>query len=123
MELLDEPPSLLRPVADCSHAVDLFWRGLDLGSNRWTLSFGIGGNSPLPERVDDRFGIGWYYVGISDEFDALANLIDDGQGVELFYDIAISETFRLAVNLQVVDPTFTGADTAVVPGVRGRIEF
>ena len=74
-------------------------------------------HATVPGRVDDRFGIGWYYVGITDEFNALANLIDDGQGVELYYDIAISETFRLAVNLQVVDPTFTGADTAVVPGV------
>mgnify|MGYP001811952278 CR=1 FL=1 len=54
---------------------------------------------------------------------AASSSIDDGQGVELFYDFAMSEVFRFAVNLQVVDPTFTGADTAVVPGVRGRIEF
>jgi porin len=90
---------------------------------KWTLNCGVGGSSPLPERVDDRFGVGWYYAGISDEFNVLANLIDNGQGVELFYDIAMSEAFRLALNFQVISPTFTGADTAVVPGVRGRIEF
>ena len=60
---------------------------------------------------------------ISDEFNALANLVDDGQGVELYYDIAMSESFRLAVDFQVIDPTFTGADTAVVPGIRAHIEF
>jgi hypothetical protein len=60
---------------------------------------------------------------MSDAFVLLANLIDDGQGIELYYDIAMSETFRLALDFQIVDPTFTGANTAVVPGVRGRIEF
>jgi porin len=89
----------------------------------WTLSFGVGGDSPLLGREEDRFGIGWYYVGISDQFIQLANVVDDGQGIELFYDIAMSQTFRFALNFQVVDPTITGVDTAVVPGIRGRIEF
>lgn len=92
---------------------------------QWSLTFGVGGNSPLLGREDDRFGVGWYHVGISDEFGLgqLTDPIDDGQGVELFYDIAISEAFRLALDMQLVDPTFTRADTAVVPGIRGRIEF
>lgn len=90
----------------------------------WSVSFGVGGQSQLTGREDDRFGIGWYYVGISDELGpVLANLIDDGQGVELFCDIAVNECFRLAVDLQVVDPNFAGSDTAVVPGIRGRMEF
>ena len=63
-------------------------------------------------------------IGISDEFGPLlANLIDDGQGVEMYYEIALSEAFRLSLDLQVVDPNFVTADTAVVPGMRARIEF
>jgi porin len=92
---------------------------------QWSLTFGVGGNSPLAGREDDKFGIGWYHVGISDEFGLgqLIDPIDDGQGVEFFYDIAISEAFRLAFDLQFVDPTLSRADMAVVPGMRGRIEF
>ena len=49
--------------------------------------------------------------------------IDDGQGVEFFYDVAMTEAFRLAFDFQVDDPTSARADTAVMPGIRGRIEF
>ena len=92
---------------------------------QWSLTFGVGGNSPLLGREVDRFGIGWYYVGISVEFGLcqLTDPIGDGQGIELFYDIAMSERFRLAFDLQFVDPTLARADTAVVPGMRGRIDF
>ena len=90
----------------------------------WSVSFGIGGQSQLAGREDDEFGIGWYYLGISDEFGPLlTNLIDDGQGVEMYYEIALSERFRLALDLQVVDPNSVGAETAVVPGMRARVEF
>ena len=90
----------------------------------WFLSFGLGGQSRLPGREEDRFGVGWYYTGLSDELGpVLTGLFDDGQGVELYYDIAISERFRLALDLQVVEPTSIGADTAVVPGIRSHIEF
>ena len=90
----------------------------------WSVSFGVGGKSQIDGREQDNFGIGWYYIGISDEFGPLlANLLDDGQGVEMYYDIALSETFWLALDLQVVDPNVVTAGTAVVPGIRARIEF
>jgi len=73
---------------------------------------------------DDRFGIGWYYLGLSDEFGpVLTALLDDGQGVELYYDIALTERCRLALDLQVVEPNSVGADTAVVLGIRSHVEF
>ncbi len=78
----------------------------------------------LEGRDDDTFGVGWYYIGISDEFGpVLANTIDDGQGVEMYYEIALTEAFRLSLDLQVIDPNIVTADTAVVPSIRARIEF
>lgn len=119
---------LWQDVCDPSRGWGLFARaGVSDGNPNpieWFLSFGLGGNSRLPGRENDQFGAGWYYTGLSDEFGpVLAALSDDGQGIEIFYDIALSERFRLALNLQVVDPNFVAADTAVVPGLRTHIEF
>ena len=119
---------LWQDPGDSSRGWGLFGRaGISDGNPNpieWTLSFGVGGQSQLSGREDDTFGVGWYYIGISDEFGPLlTNLIDDGQGVEMYYEIALSESFRLSLDLQVIDPNFVVADTAVVPGIRARIEF
>jgi porin len=90
----------------------------------WFLSVGIGGNSPIAGRYDDFFGVGWYYTGISDELGpVVSRLLGDGQGVELYYSIAVSEWFHVTPDLQIVDPNAASIDTAIVPGVRARIDF
>ena len=90
----------------------------------WYLSFGIGGDSPFAGRTDDTFGIGWYYTGISDEFGpVVSRLLRDGQGVELYYDVAVTEWFHVTPDLQIVEPNAASLDTAIVPGLRARIDF
>lgn len=49
--------------------------------------------------------------------------IDHCAKAEMFYDIALTEAFWLALDLQVVDPNLVTAGTAVVRGIRARIEF
>jgi porin len=88
----------------------------------WIVSFGVGGHSPLPGREDDRFGIGWYYGAASSELGPFFNP-DDGTGVELFYNIAVTPFFYLTPDLQVIDGGIPIADTAVIPGVRGNLSF
>ena len=88
------------------------------------FGIGLGGYSQLAGRDYDRFGIGWYYTGLSDEVcPVLSALLDDGQGVEMFYDIAVSKDLRLTLDLQIVDPNAVATDWALVPGIRIRIEF
>ena len=90
----------------------------------WFLSFGIGGNSPIASRRDDTFGIGWYYTGISNEFGpAVSNLLRDGQGVELFYNVQITEWFHVTPDFQIVEPNTPLLGTAIVPGVRAQMVF
>jgi porin len=129
-ELLDATPKACAHDACTDHLCGwgLFGRAGISDDNPhpidWSVSFGIGGNSQLRGRQDDKFGIGWYYIGISDEFGPIvSDLLGDVQSVELYYDIALTGAYRLSLDLQVVDPNFLRADTAVVPGVRGRIEF
>lgn len=90
----------------------------------WSLSFGVGGDSRIAGREDDRFGLGWYYLGLSDEFGpVLTTLLGDGQGVEMYYDIAVSERLRMTFDFQIVEPNTVGTDWALVPGIRAHIEL
>ena len=46
---------------------------------------------------------------------------DDGQGVELFYNIAVTPNFSLTADLQIIEPGIGIFDTAIVPGIRGKL--
>jgi porin len=91
------------------------------------LSAGIGGNSTIYGRETDTFGIGYYYAGFTEEIDPFFELFlgptGDGQGVELFYNIAVTPWFRLTPDVQVLVPFREEVDTAVVVGLRGKLDF
>jgi porin len=91
------------------------------------LSAGIGGNSTISGRETDTFGIGYYYAGFTEEIDPFFELFlgptGDGQGVELFYNIAVTPWFHLTPDLQVLVPFREEVDTAVVVGLRGKLDF
>jgi len=93
----------------------------------WFLSFGVGGNSPLCGRELDTFGAGWYYSGTSSRIGPILETvygpIGDGQGVELFYNIAVTPWFNLTLDLQVIVPAREEVDTSVVVGVRAKAVF
>lgn len=93
----------------------------------WFLSAGIGGNSPIPGRERDTFGIGWYYAKVSDETAPFAKTIlgltSVGQGAELFYNIGVTPWFHLTPDLQIIKPARANVDTAVVVGFRAKADF
>lgn len=85
-------------------------------------SAGIGGTGLIPGRDRDRFGVGYYYLQLSDQ--RLGLLTDDSeQGVEVFYNVAVTPWFEMTADLQVVDGAGKFSDTAVVGGLRARIIF
>jgi porin len=103
-------------------------------------SFGFGGKGLIPTRDQDRFGIGYYYLKISgdlrDVFPPLLRSrigLDHEQGVELFYNFAVTPWLRVTPDLQFVDaarnkapligPNRKTIDTAVVAGLRVKIDF
>jgi porin len=93
----------------------------------WYLSFGLGGTSPLCGREQDSFGIGWYYIGLSDEIGPIANFLlqpRDETGVELYYKAAITNWFDVTADVQVIEPAVRrGASTAVLAGLRANLKF
>jgi porin len=87
---------------------------------RYFLSAGVGGNSPV--RHQDNWGLGWYYVGASDEFGPVPRaLLDpqDGTGVELFYNVQVTPWLNVSPDVQFIRPGNRGiANDALIYGLR-----
>ena len=49
--------------------------------------------------------------------------LNDLQGVELYYNAAITPWFHLTADLQFVEPSLVTRDTAVVLGLRAKIDI
>jgi len=93
----------------------------------WYVSAGLGGQSPIPGRGADTFGIGWYYAKTSSELGRLAQSllgpVGDGQGAELFYNIAATPWLHLTPDLQILKSAVERLDTAIVLGFRAKADF
>jgi porin len=89
---------------------------------RYFLSLGIGGFSPLRGKQGDRFGIGAYYVGASNEFGPIPQAVfgpNDGRGVELFYNFQVNPWLNITPDVQFIKPEATAiANEAFVYGIR-----
>ena len=107
---------------------------------KWSVLGGIGGTSPLPGRANDKFGVGFFYYGYSNELkQALDPLITlgDEYGSEFFYDFAVTKWFRLTADAQILapaikaqitggsltNPTVANNPTVVILGLRGGVRF
>jgi hypothetical protein len=90
---------------------------------RWFLSVALCGNSPLPGREGDTFGIGFYDLGLSALAKSQAPGLRDEQGVELFYNLRITPGCHLTPDLQVLHPGLAPVDTALLFGVRLKLDF
>jgi len=103
--------------------------GISDGNPTLTRSWfnaGIGGNVPFSQRPNDRFGVAWFFNGISDETGPILNLLAnprDAWGVELFYNFAVTPSIYITPDLQILEPGLAANDTAVVLGVRAHIEL
>ncbi|MFO1001676.1 MAG: carbohydrate porin [Planctomycetaceae bacterium] len=93
----------------------------------WFLSGGIGGNSMIPGRSNDTFGAGYYYAGTSSEIGPLLAValggIGDGHGTELYYNVAVTEWFRLTADAQFITPARSTVDSSMLLGLRGVVTF
>ncbi len=91
---------------------------------QWTGNVAIQGTGLVAGRPQDSAGVGYFYTGLSNEFQSLLNPVldlHDLHGVELYYNAALAKCFALTADLQVIEPAETALDTAVVFGLRGTI--
>lgn len=88
---------------------------------------GIGGDSPLPGRWQDKWGAGVFYYDFSDQLKDAASLvnfhIEEEVGVEIFYNFALTPWARITADIQVIDPARTDNNNAIFAGLRAEFKF
>ena len=103
------------------------WGVADEDTNpfKWSLAGGIGGRGLIPGREADVFGVGYFYNRLRTD-GPVARAIDarsGEQGLEIFYEAALTPWMHLTPDLQVVEPGPGENDTAVILGLRLLVDF
>ncbi|OAI41351.1 hypothetical protein AYO40_03275 [Planctomycetaceae bacterium SCGC AG-212-D15] len=90
---------------------------------RWFANLSLVGGSPIRGRANDTVGVGYYHLGVSDL--AVLQTLGFGaeNGVELFYNAAVTPWFHVTPDLQIIDPSQRRNSTAILVGLRGRLSF
>jgi len=86
-----------------------------------SVNLGVGGRGLLPKRPDDLFGLGYFYNDLEKTLlEETANLDDHGQGVEAFYNLAITKAIRLSANVQYLSSVKRDVDDSLY--IAGRLQ-
>jgi porin len=92
----------------------------------WFLNLGVGGESPIPGRSADSFGVAYYYLATSSVLRQTLGPLAPGaseQGFELYYNAALTSWFTLSADIQAIDPGQFDARSAFLFGLRAKIDF
>jgi porin len=90
---------------------------------KWNAALGIGGVGLIPGRSADGWGVGAFYLGLSEE-DLLKGLrVDDEAGGEAYYRIVVVPGFAVTLDAQVIDSALPNRDTSWVLGLRTSFVF
>lgn len=90
----------------------------------WSGCIGIGGRGLFASRSEDTYGVGYFYTDIQPtRFTNVALIGNGSQGIEAYYDFAITNSVNLTLDAQFIEPPYAGADTAIVLGARLGISF
>lgn len=93
---------------------------------RWAGSIGFGGASLASSRQNDTWGVGYFYNGLTDNLKNFApNLfpLKDEQGVEVFYNVGVTPWWHITPDFQVILPGRERIDTALLFGLRMKLDF
>jgi len=87
-----------------------------------SVSVGVGGRGVIDSRPNDVFGIGYFYNDVFEsDFTNAASLDGDSQGVEAFYNVAITPAAKFSIDLQYLESSLKDTDDATV--LNGRLQL
>lgn len=89
----------------------------------WFANLSLVGTSPIRTRVNDTIGIGYYHLGVSNLPILKIHGFGAENGVELFYNAAVTPWFHLTPDVQILDPAQQNNATALIVGIRARLSF
>ncbi len=89
----------------------------------WFANLSLVGSSPFLSRENDTCGIGYYHLGVSTVPVLTALGLGAENGVELFYNAAVTPWFHVTPDLQILDPAQRRTETAILVGLRARLSF
>ena len=98
----------------------------DSETNPWNTSvaIGIGGRGVIPSRPSDEFGIGYFYNKINlARFLEVVGVNDSSQGVEAYYNLAITPAVGLTFDFQWLESIFPHIEDATVLHARLVMKF
>lgn len=98
------------------------WARQDVNPACHFYSVGLGGKGLIPERANDSYGLGYYFLDLSNH---LPSMFHSEQGIECYYNIQITPWFHISPDLQIIiDPGGTSQrDVALVGGVRFQLNL
>jgi porin len=97
------------------------------GFAKWGGFAAVEGWGLVPNRANDRMGVGAFYNQLSSDFKDLTSTVginlENTWGVELYYNAEITPHMHLTPNLQFVSNQNRNDSTAVILGLRAVIDF
>ena len=92
-------------------------------TNLWktSVALGLGARGVIPGRPNDIFGAGYFHNGLSDK--GFVEKIDDGQGVEGYYNLATVPSVGLSFNLQWINAIEPDIDDTTMFSTRLQVVF
>ena len=92
-------------------------------TNPWksSVALGLGARGLIDGRPDDEFGVGYFYNSLTDK--GLIGRLDDGQGVEGYYNVTVLPSLRLSLNLQWIKSVRPSIDNTFALSTRLQMVF
>jgi porin len=90
---------------------------------QWFANLSLVGNSPIRSRENDTIGVGYYHLAVSNLPILKLHGFGAEDGVELYYNVAVTPWFHVTPDLQILDPAQQNNATALLVGIRARFSF
>ncbi len=96
----------------------------DTNPIEWSASGGVGGKGIIPGREQDTFGVGYFHLKFQrGRLTDFTDADDKSQGFEAFYNVSITPSVNLTLDVQVLESPAPDIDTAVILGLRLGMNF
>ena len=94
---------------------------------KWSMLVGLAGNNLLEGHEDDRWGVGFYHFGVSQQLLSSLQELNDPRksegGIEAFYNLSLTKWSYLSADIQIIEPWNPGAPIESLVSLRMQNRF